>query len=212
MRIPIASDAWRFVVPLLAASAILLWIDRRWSVALAVVGLAAVIFCLFFFRDFNRTTVINERLIYSPGDGKILEVAAITEGPYIGRILVRIFLSVLDGHVQRAPATGKVKSIQYKKGLFLDARDPQAHVQNEQNELTLNTSRGDLVITQIAGLIARRILCWTREGAELAQGERYGLIRFGSQVDVVMPASCKVLVQAGDRVIGGLSVLAEWQS
>lgn len=170
------------------------------------------IFSLFFFRDFDRNTPADDNVLYSPGDGKILEVATLTEGEYAGQRIIRIFLSVFDGHVQRMPATGQVRKIVHKPGLFLDARDPMAHVDNEQTTVTLDTARGTLVVKQIAGLIARRIVWWIREGQSLKQGERYGLIRFGSQVDVIMPSSTQPTVKVGDRVVGGETVIARWHS
>lgn len=211
MRLPIASDGWRFIIPLWLVTAGLLVIGGF----LLIPGLLALglsVFCTAFFRDFNRTTVIDDRIIYSPADGKVVDVSIIKEGPYRSWRIVRIFLSVFDGHVQRAPAQGEVKSVVYQKGLFLDARDLRAHVDNEQSTMIVSTSRGEIVVKQIAGLIARRIVCWAKAGDKLAQGQRYGLIRFGSQVDVFMPATTEMVVKEGDRVFGGESVLAKWPS
>jgi phosphatidylserine decarboxylase len=191
---------------------VLLALGTAWSIPLGVVGVVLGVFSLFFFRDFDRATPPNESLIYSPADGKVMEAAILTEGPNQGLMQVRIFLSVFDGHIQRVPAAGVIKKIDYKKGLFLDARDPKAHIDNEQNTIVLETSKGTLIVKQIAGLIARRIVCYVKEGAQLVQGERYGLIRFGSQVDVIMPPSVRVLVKEGQRVVGGETVLGEWPS
>jgi phosphatidylserine decarboxylase len=191
---------------------LLIGIGTAWSVPLGVVSALLGVFSLFFFRDFDRDTAFDEKLIYSPADGKVMEVAVLSDGPYQGQRQIRIFLSVFDGHIQRVPAAGIIKKIEYKKGLFLDARDPKAHIDNEQNTIALETSRGVLIVKQIAGLIARRIMCYVKEGARLAQGERYGLIRFGSQVDVIVPTSVNVLVKEGERVVGGETVLGEWAS
>lgn len=208
--LPIATDGWRFILPLIGGGAFLLWVKQPWSIALGVFLLLAAAFCLYFFRDFDRPTVADDNLIYSPGDGKVLAIETVQEGPNKGMQLIRIFLSVLDGHVQRSPVKGLVQKIEYKKGVFLDARHPEAHFQNEQNGLTLVTSRGTIIVTQIAGLIARRILCWSKVGETLLQGQRFGLIRFGSQVDVHLPATAKIDVKFGDRVVSGLTVLARW--
>ncbi len=208
MRMPIASDGWRFILPLTLLGAGLLWFRQEWSLWLGGILILAALFCAFFFRDFNRPTAPDPRAVYSPGDGRILEVSRLSEN----RLLIRIFLSVLDGHVQRAPVEGKVTSIKYKEGSFLDARDPLAHVQNEQNTVTLATSRGSIEVSQIAGLIARRIVCWVKEGQSLSQGERYGLIRFGSQVDLILPAETEPQVKVGARVWGGLTVVAAWKA
>lgn len=167
-------------------------------------GLA--LFCVYFFRDFNRNTIIDEFAIYSPGDGRVLEVVDVDQGHNI-----RIFLSVLDGHVQRSPVKGTVEKVEYKKGKFLDARDPHAHLENEQNLVTLNSAKGKLIVNQIAGLIARRIVCWVKPGDQLDQGERYGLIRFGSQVDVIVPKGTKIFVKPQQRVVGGETVIARWE-
>lgn len=207
IRVPVASDGWRFILPFLGFGTALVWLGRDWSVPLGWLGITAGAFSLYFFRDFNRATPADPLAIYSPGDGKVLDVS-----DHEGKRLIRIFLSVLDGHVQRAPVEGRVAKIAYKKGLFLDARNLRAHVENEQNAVTLETTRGSVVVTQIAGLIARRIVWWINEGQELKAGQRYGLIRFGSQVDVLLPPAAEPAVKVGDRVTGGLSVIARWNS
>lgn len=210
--VPIASDGWRFIFLFGAVGGFLLWIGAWWSLPWGMAGVLLAIFSIFFFRDFDRNTPQDDFAIYSPGDGKVLDVSVVADGEYAGRRIIRIFLSVFDGHIQRMPAAGTITKMVYKKGLFLDARNPKAHVDNEQNTVTLQTAKGTLIVKQIAGLIARRIVCWVKEGNALGQGERYGLIRFGSQVDVLMPTSTQVLVQVGDRVVGGESVLARWIS
>lgn len=210
IRVPIASDGWRFIILFGAAGAFLLWLDRWWSVPWGVVGIGLAVFSIYFFRDLDRATTIDPGAIYSPGDGKVMEVAILADGEHAGKMIIRIFLSVFDGHIQRSPVKGTVTNIAYKKGLFLDARDPKAHVDNEQNSITLETPKGTVVVKQIAGLIARRIVCWVSRGTTLQQGERYGLIRFGSQVDVILPGNSQPMVRAGARVIGGETVLARW--
>ncbi len=119
----------------------LLGIGAWWSVPPGFVLAVLAVFSLFFFRDFDRATPLNDRLIYSPGDGKVMEVATLSDGPYQGQTQVRIFLSVFDGHIQRVPAAGVIKKMEYKKGLFLDARNPKAHIDNEQNTIVLETAR-----------------------------------------------------------------------
>lgn len=210
--VPIAADGWRFIMGFAVVGAFLSWLGQWWSFPWGVVFLLLAVFSVFFFRDFDRNTSIDENAIYSPGDGKVMEVATLTEGEFSGQKIVRIFLSVFDGHVQRVPCRGTIKKITYKKGLFLDARHPKAHVENEQNTVVLETAKGTLIVKQIAGLIARRIVWWVKEGQTLAQGERYGLIRFGSQVDVIMPNNCHPVVEIGERVVGGETILARWPS
>jgi len=169
-------------------------------------------YCAYFFRDFERAIPVNEALILSPADGKVMDVSSVAEGPFKGDQIVRIFLSVFDVHVQRAPVQAKVDQIEYKPGRFLDARDPRAHIENEQNALILTSNKGRVVVIQIAGFIARRIVCWMKPGDELAQGQRFGLIRFGSQVDLIVPKNVDIRVKAGDRVAGGLTVIGEWRN
>jgi phosphatidylserine decarboxylase len=208
--IPLASDGWRFIIPLTLLTALFFAIGTVATVAFSGLLFLLTLFCVAFFRDFDRATVLDDNLIYSPGDGKVMGIDVIPEGEYKGWKNIRIFLSVFDGHIQRVPVAGEVTKIAYKKGLFLDARDPKAHFENEQNAVTIKNPKGTLVVTQIAGLIARRIVWWISEGSVLKQGERYGLIRFGSQVDVLVPSSVNIRVSPGQRVLGGESILATW--
>jgi phosphatidylserine decarboxylase len=208
MRIlPIASDGWRFILPLAIVGVPLALMQAWLPKSIGIILVAAALFCAFFFRDFDRNTKLDDRLIYSPGDGKVMSVGIVGEHQ-----VVRIFLSVLDGHVQRSPAKGTVELVNYQKGTFLDARHDRAHLDNERNLVVLKTPHGVLHVTQVAGLIARRIVCWVKEGTSLNQGERYGLIRFGSQVDVGMPKDVIVRVVPGDRVVSGETVIAEFAS
>ena len=188
----------------------MLSMDSWLFLSLGILCVLSALFCLFFFRDFNRNTIHDESLIYSPGDGRILEVSTVQEGDFSGWSLIRIFLSVFNGHVQRAPVSGQVERVIYKKGRFFDARDARAHFENEQNAVTLTTGRGNIIVTQIAGLIARRIVCWIKEGDQISQGDRYGLIRFGSQVDVLLPPGIRIKVEKDQKVFGGATVLGTW--
>lgn len=211
MRIPIAADGWRFILPLLLLGGFFLWLGGRWAFPLGMVLIAAGLFCVNFFRDFDRATPIDPELIYSPGDGLVVSVSTVEEGAFKGRPIIRIFLNVFDVHVQRVPVSGRISKVDYRKGTFLDARHEQAHLQNEQNLVTIENERGPIVVNQIAGLIARRILCWKKVGDHVVQGDRYGMIRFGSQVDVVFPSTgTQMSVEKGDRVVGGLTVIARW--
>lgn len=209
MRLPIASDGWRFIIPLWTGAVVLLWLGGGWAVAgILVAGLA--LFCTSFFRDFDQITPTDENLIISPADGKVVDVSVLNSGDHTGWHIIRIFLSVFDVHVQRAPIQAKVKNVVYKPGLFLDARHERAHLDNEQSVMTLSSQKGEIVVIQIAGLIARRIVSWMKPGMELQAGQRYGLIRFGSQVDVIMPPHTKPQIKVGQRVVGGKTVIAKW--
>ncbi len=210
--IPIASDGWRFILPLLAVGVGLIFVPSPLGRVGAFISFVLALACAFFFRDFERPIVLDENIIYSPADGTVMAVepcAGETNGSRAQ--MVRIFLSVFNVHVQRSPLSGEVKSIQEKPGSYFDARDPKAHLENAQTTMVLSTSNGPIKVTQIAGLIARRIVCWVKPGQALSQGERYGLIRFGSQVDMVIPEQCQVLVKKGDKVRGGLTVVAKWK-
>jgi len=208
---PIAADGWRFILPLLAGGIGLSLLPHWAGKTAGSAFLVLTAFCLFFFRDFDRPTTIDDNLIYSPADGKILEVSNRTSDSGEKEHVIRIFLSIFNVHVQRAPLVAQVQKVEYKKGSFLDARSPKAHLENEQNSLTLSSPYGKIKVTQIAGLIARRIVCWVKEGDSLKQGERFGLIRFGSQVDLIIPGSAQVLLQKGDSVRGGETVVAKWK-
>lgn len=207
--IPVAGDGWKFIGGFLLVGLLAgfggVWFAR----VVAVVGVLAAGFALYFFRDPDRDVPRTEDVL-SPADGRVMEVAAIDgEGYGPGRV-IRIFLSVMDVHVQRSPVGGRVIKARYRPGKFLDARDPRAPFVNESNALEIETPRGRVVVRQIAGLIARRILCWARPEETLAAGERFGLIRFGSQVDLYLPADAEILVGVGQRVVGGVTAVARW--
>ena len=183
-----------------------------------VVPLAFMVFCLFFFRDPARITPQGESLVIAPADGLVsavtpglglpAEIAGSQDGLFTR---ISIFLSVLDVHVNRAPVSGEVVRKVYKPGKFLNADLDKASEDNERCSLLIRTNSGPLVgVTQIAGLIARRIVNQAAEGKTLVAGGRYGIIRFGSRVDVYLPENCVPLVCAGQRTIGGETVIAEF--
>ncbi len=212
----IVREGWPFILGCLVAANLFLLgaslLKSSIGAVFALLFFLATGFCVYFFRDPARVVPRGENLLLAPADGKILEIVdgqdPISSGPV--RIL-RIFLSVFEPHLQRSPIAGKVGAIRYKTGKFLDARDPKAPFENEQNriEIVSDSGKTSLVVTQIAGLIARRIVCWVKEGQHVQAGERIGLIRFGSQVDVVMPKEAKLRVKAGDFVTAGDTVLAD---
>ncbi len=211
----IVREGWPFIIGCLLVSHFFLlssiFLMLRSFLALAVVFFLLTAFCVYFFRDPLRVIPQDESLVLCPADGKVLEVIEGTDPTLSGPVwIIRIFLSVFDPHLQRSPVSGRVQKIDYKRGKFLDARDPRAAFENEQNRVVIEATHGPmrLVVTQIAGLIARRIVCWVREGQSVKAGERIGLIRFGSQVDVVLPKACEVRVKAGDRVTAGDTILA----
>jgi phosphatidylserine decarboxylase len=203
----IAREGWPFIGTLAAASAVLAW---RWPwLGAALLGLG--LFCAYFFRDPERTLPAGESLVLSPADGKVVKLGPAADGaaPGPGAQQLSIFLSIFDVHVNRAPIAGRIERVDYHPGEFLPAFDDKASLRNEQNSVTLEAHGQRVVFKQIAGLIARRIVFRKRPGDAVERGERVGLIRFGSRVDVVLPASAAVKVKVGDRVQGGASVIAE---
>lgn len=209
----IAPQAWQFVVPAVAAGSVGLWLMGRPSTVLpgallSILSFGFAGFTLYFFRDPERALPADGR-IYSPGDGVVLSVGR--EGP--GDVMTcRIFLSVFDVHIQRAPCAGRVTKVAEVPGSFAAAMKDAARG-NYRVVMTIEPEgRGPLVVEQISGLIARRIECWPKVGMTLAAGERYGIIYFGSQAAVHFPAGSRCTVKAGDRVAGGLTPIGEWTS
>jgi phosphatidylserine decarboxylase len=169
------------------------------------------LFTTFFFRDPDRQILQDPGLVVSPADGKVVQVGPAPAGNPLGEGAwqISIFLSVFDVHVNRAPIGGRIASVAYHKGEFLPAFDHKASLRNEQNTVTIADGDARIVFKQIAGLIARRIVFWKRLDDPVVRGERVGLIKFGSRVDVFVPSGTRVRVAVGDRVRGGASVLAE---
>jgi len=167
------------------------------------------VFLLYFFRDPERQVPSDPAAVVSPADGRVMEIVDERLGSRAGR-RVSIFLAIWDVHVNRAPMAGRVRKIEYRPGRFLAAMRSRASAENEQNVIHLTTERGEIMFKQIAGWIARRVLCWKEEGSPVLQGERVGMIRFGSRVDLWLPAEAEILVRPGQHVAGGSSILARW--
>lgn len=184
---------------------------------LALLGLAFTLFCLYFFRDPDRNPPSRPGLFLAPADGRVVMVSEAVPPAELGlgaekRWRVAIFLSVLDVHVNRSPCQGTVTRIAYHHGAFLNAAEEKASELNERNALAIRLPDGrDIAVVQIAGLIARRILCDVREGDVLEAGERFGIIRFGSRTDLYLPAGVEPLVEPGQLMIGGETVIASWK-
>jgi phosphatidylserine decarboxylase len=197
-------DGYFYGVGLLAAAALLLWLTS-WPLALVAVLLAA--FFLWFFRDPERVVPTEPGLIVSPGDGLVTEAVRFetTDGP---RQRISIFLSVFDVHVNRSPVAGTITVARYQKGKYLNAMNPASASENEQNIVTVRGEGFEVTFKQIAGLLARRIVFVPVVGSAVGRGERVGLIKFGSRVDVILPAEAELRVRPGVRVKGGASVLA----
>jgi phosphatidylserine decarboxylase len=170
---------------------------------IGVVAIAVALFFVYFFRDPNIVITQGDGLILSPCNGKVLEVRDDN-----GKSVIRVFLSVFDVHLQRTPVSGTVKSVEYKPGKFLKAHDPQAHIVNEKNIITIENENGIYVVEQIAGILARRCVSWVKAGDVLKTGDKIGVIKFGSQVDLYMPSGYKINVKQGDTVVSGVTVFA----
>jgi phosphatidylserine decarboxylase len=198
-------DGYIYGFSLLAVAVLLAWATGNWAWSVAPVLLAA--FFLWFFRDPRRTISAGPGLIVSPGDGKVTETVTIStpDGP---RQRISIFLSVFDVHVNRSPIGGVLTSVRYQKGLYLNAMNPASADRNEQNVVTVQGEGIQVIFKQIAGLIARRIVFNLSEGDTVERGQHVGLIKFGSRVDVVLPAEATLHVKVGQRVKGGASILA----
>jgi phosphatidylserine decarboxylase len=178
------------------------------SPTLGWIGFIATAWCVYFFRDPPRVTPLRDGLVVSPADGVVCSIGFFLPPPELGMGAeplqrVSVFMSVFDCHVNRMPVTGRVTKIAYKEGLFFNADLDKASEDNERNGLVIETPRGRFGVVQIAGLVARRIVCFVKEG------ERFGLIRFGSRVDVYMPSSARAMVAVGTRAIAGETVLAD---
>lgn len=198
-------DGYFYGVGFLAAAAGLGWFATVW-LAVPCVLLAA--FFLWFFRDPKRTIPDGAALVVSPGDGVVTECARITTADG-ERQRISVFLSVFNVHVNRAPIGGTITAVKYTKGLYLNAMNPASAERNEQNSVTIRGEDGvEVTFRQIAGLLARRIVFQRKEADRVERGERVGLIKFGSRVDVILPAEAELTVQKGMRVSGGSSVLA----
>ncbi len=194
-----------------ALAALLLWMISGF---LGILGLIATLWCIYFFRDPDRYTPVRGGLIVSGADGVVSAVEPAAPPAELGlpdRPLTRIsvFLNVFDVHVNRLPIDGTIGAVRYRPGKFLNAALDKASEDNERNAVRIDTPDGAVVVVQIAGLIARRIKCWIREGEAAKAGARFGLIRFGSRVDVDLPAGVAALVAPGQRCIAGETVIAD---
>ena len=199
-------DGYIYGLSLLAVACVLAWATGNWAWSIAPVLLAA--FFLWFFRDPERAIPTEPGLVVSPGDGVVTETVAITT-PEGERRRISIFLSVFNVHVNRAPIAGMLTSVRYQKGQYLNAMNPASAERNEQNSATIRGEDGiEVTFKQIAGLLARRIVFDYKEGDRLERGQRVGLIKFGSRVDVLLPGAADVRVKVGQKVKGGESVLA----
>ena len=204
----IAREGWPYLAVMAGSSALVTW-GVGWAFAAPFWILS--LFVLQFFRDPGRRVPDEPHAVLSPADGRIVAVEKVND-PYLNReaVKVSVFMNVFNVHSNRSPVDGEVKGIWYFPGKFVNADLDKASLENERNALWIRTTDGiDGTCVQVAGLIARRILCYVKEGARLQRGERYGFIRFGSRVDVYLPLDARIKVSIGDKVYATESILAE---
>jgi phosphatidylserine decarboxylase len=208
---PIHAEGFPFVGGFALASLVFFWL---WT-PLGWIGTVLTVWCAYFFRDPTRVTPVREGIVVSPADGRVSRIINAVPPPELGlgtKALTRvsIFMSVFNCHVNRSPVSGRIERIAYPPGKFLNADLDKASEDNERNGLVIATAGGArIVVVQIAGLVARRIVSFVREGVTIGAGERFGLIRFGSRLDVFLPDGVRPLVAEGQTAIAGETVLAD---
>ena len=208
---PVNAEGYPFIGTFALASLVLMWL---WS-PLGWLGVLATLWCAYFFRDPPRVTPLRDGLVIAPADGRVSRVINAVPPPELALgdkpvPRVSIFMSVFDCHVNRSPVTGRIERMAYRPGAFVNADLDKASEDNERNCLTIATAGGAQIgVVQIAGLVARRIVSFVREGSNIGAGERIGMIRFGSRVDVYLPEGTRALVAEGQTAIAGETVLAD---
>jgi phosphatidylserine decarboxylase len=200
-------DGYKFAAPPLLLG--ILALVFHWIGIGSVLVLLGV-FVVFFFRDPKRKPPPDADAIVSPADGQVMEVVEEPRDGIAGH-RISIFLSIFDVHVNRSPVSGRITAIEYRTGKFYLAMRARASAENEQNTFHVSTEKGEVVFKQIAGWVARRILCWKSVGDSVTRGERVGMIRFGSRMDVWLPDRVNIVARPGQHVAGGTSVLARWK-
>lgn len=208
--VPIHKEGYLFIALFAIAALLLSWL---WE-PLGWIGAILTLWCAYFFRDPERVTPVRDGLVVSPADGRVSMIASAVPPGELGLsdlplMRISIFMNVFDCHVNRAPVTGTIIKIAYRPGLFVNAELDKASEENERNSLIIETPRGKFGVVQIAGLIARRIVSFRKEGDAIGVGERFGLIRFGSRVDVYLPEGVRPLVGEGQLCYAGETVLAD---
>ncbi|MCA1925160.1 MAG: phosphatidylserine decarboxylase [Thiobacillus sp.] len=203
----IAREGWLVLLAAFAAALVATWLLGWWSIPFWIWA----VFALQFFRDPARVPPADADAVIAPADGRIVVVEKVRDTVLDRDALkISVFMNVFNVHSNKSPVDGVVKGIWYTPGLFVNADLDKASTENERNAIHIAAARGDITCVQIAGLIARRILCYARVGDTLSRGQRYGFIRFGSRVDVYLPVSARPQVSIGQKVTGGRTILARW--
>jgi phosphatidylserine decarboxylase len=209
-RVPLAREGYPLIGGAVAVTVLLFVLE--WT-ALAVTALALAVFVVSFFRDPERAVPAGPGLVVAPADGRVIKVAPVRDDRFLNgdALLVSIFMSPLNVHVNRVPAAGRVVEVRYNPGKYFRAFADKASLDNEQNAVLMEDEHGRrLCFVQIAGFIARRIVCYLESGAQVARGQRCGMIMFGSRTDVYLPPGTPVRVKVGDRACAGVTVIAQW--
>ena len=211
--VPVHKEGYPFVAAFFVASLVLGWI---WD-PLFWIGFVLTAWCAYFFRDPERLTPQDDDLVISPADGRVSAIAMVTPPAELElgdqpMLRISVFMNVFNCHVNRAPMRGRIARVAYRAGKFLNADLDKASQENERNGLVIESAHGPIGVVQIAGLVARRILCWSTMNDHLEAGERFGLIRFGSRLDVFLPEGAVPRVSLGQTAIAGETVLAEFGS
>lgn len=203
----IAREGWLVLLAAFAAALVATWLVGWWSVPFWIWA----VFALQFFRDPVRVPPRDPDAVIAPADGRIVVVGK-TRDDYLDReaLKISVFMNVFNVHSNKSPVDGVVEGVWYTPGSFVNADLDKASAENERNAIHIASARGDVTCVQIAGLIARRILCYVKTGDSLARGQRYGFIRFGSRVDVYLPVSARPEVTIGQKVTGGRTIIARW--
>jgi phosphatidylserine decarboxylase len=211
--VPVHKEGYPFIAGFFVVSLVLgfLWEPLMW------IGFILTAWCAYFFRDPERMTPLDDDLVISPADGRVSSIAMMTPPEELGlgtvpMLRITVFMNVFNCHVNRAPVRGTIRRIAYRAGKFVNAELDKASHENERNGLVIETGHGEIGVVQIAGLVARRIVCWSVPNDTLQAGERFGLIRFGSRLDVFLPEGAEPRVSLGQTAIAGETVLAEFGS
>jgi phosphatidylserine decarboxylase len=207
--VPVHREGWPFIAAFFVVALVL----GFFSTSLFWIGLILTGWCAYFFRDPQRVTPVDDGLVVSPADGEVSAVGPAVPPRELGlgtdeRLRISVFMNVFSCHVNRAPVRGHITRIEHRPGRFLNAELDKASEENERNGLVIESPNGIVAVVQIAGLVARRIVCWAAPGGNIGAGERFGLIRFGSRVDVFLPLGATPKVAVGQTAVGGETVLA----
>jgi phosphatidylserine decarboxylase len=209
--VPVHREGWPFIAAFAGASIVL----GLFSTSLFWIGAILTAWCAYFFRDPERVTPVDDKLVVSPADGIVSAVGPAVPPRELGlgtseMTRISVFMNVFSCHVNRSPVRGRIVTIEHRRGKFLNAELDKASVENERNGLVIDSPNGRVAAVQVAGLVARRIVCWTEEGNDISTGDRFGLIRFGSRVDVYLPEGAVAKVAIGQTAVAGETVIAEF--